>query len=103
MLVRLVKLPLHPDHVASFLNLFDEIAPKIRAFDGCIHLELLQHVDFPGVVCTYSHWHSESHLDNYRQSDLFKENWAKTKPMFAAPPRAESYRMAHSAGQPPLE
>ena len=31
---------------------------------------------------TISHWDSEAALELYRQSELFKFTWAKTKPLF---------------------
>lgn len=31
---------------------------------------------------TLSHWESEENLEQYRQSELFKSTWAKTKVLF---------------------
>lgn len=90
-LVRIVQLTLAPDEVEHFLKMFDEVSPKIRSFDGCKHLELLQNPTYPNIVCTYSHWISISHLNAYRESQLFKSTWAQTKKMFAAPPQAQSF------------
>ena len=90
-LVRVVRLTLHPEEVDRFLTLFDSISSKIRNFDGCQHLELLQDSRFPNIVATYSHWESVYALEAYRHSELFKSTWSLTKAMFAAPPIAYSY------------
>lgn len=89
--VRLVQLTFHPERIEEFLALFDNVAPQIRSFDGCEHLELLQNSTFPNVFSTYSYWDSEASLGKYRKSDLFITTWAKTKKLFAAPPKAVSY------------
>ncbi|MBX2818854.1 MAG: antibiotic biosynthesis monooxygenase [Rhodothermaceae bacterium] len=91
-LVRLVQLTLRPDKTNEFLNLFDRVSPQIRSFEGCEHLELLQNPTYPNVLATYSHWRSDEDLQNYRNSEFFNSTWSVTKRMFAAPPRAISYR-----------
>lgn len=91
MLVRIVRMTFNPEAVETFLELFDRSAPKIRAFSGCLHLELLADSRYPNVISTYSRWASESALNVYRESDLFTETWTQTKTMFAAPPEAYSY------------
>ena len=42
------------------------------------------------IFFTYSYWENEQDLENYRNSDLFKDIWAKTKPMFNDKPVAWS-------------
>lgn len=81
-----------PDEVSNFQALFAERKDNIRAFDGCMHLELWQDVHSPQVFFTYSVWQSESHLDHYRYSDFFKDTWAQTKALFAEKPSAWSVR-----------
>ena len=39
---------------------------------------------------TYSYWEAQENLDSYRQSDLFKNVWAKTKILFNDKPQAWS-------------
>ena len=92
-LIRIVQLTIHPDKVDDFLRLFDDVSSKIKTFDGCIHLELLQNPVYPSLIATYSHWVSHDHLDVYRKSELFKSTWAETKKLFAAPPQATSYSL----------
>lgn len=78
------------EKVDSFLENFDRNKEKIRAFEGCQHLELLQQTDQPNVYFTYSYWNSEQDLNSYRNSPLFKEVWAFTKTLFSDKPAAWS-------------
>lgn len=78
------------DKVLNFLEIFDESKTQIRAFEGCQHLELLQDQTQANVYLTYSHWQSPEALECYRNSDLFRSTWAKTKVLFAEKPMAFS-------------
>jgi heme-degrading monooxygenase HmoA len=51
---------------------------------------LLRDADKPHIFCTYSIWESEAHLENYRNSALFKEVWKFTKSLFLEKPVAFS-------------
>jgi len=42
------------------------------------------------VFFTYSYWDSEKDLNNYRDSQLFKEVWSNTKILFNLKPEAWS-------------
>jgi len=97
MLVRLVRLTLAPQHRERFLALFDAAAPEIRAVDGCQHLELWEDTRFANALTTYSLWRNATALDAYRTSTLFQTTWAKTKPLFAAPPQAFSHTVRRHA------
>lgn len=88
-MIRIVKLTLQEECVTEFLANFNKQKAHIRAFDGVQHLELLNDKNNPNIFFTYSIWESEQHLENYRNSDLFKSIWAVTKPMFAA--KAEAW------------
>lgn len=90
MLVRIVKLGIDTKHIEAFLANFEASKEKIRDFNGCNFLELYQEKDNKNVFFTYSYWTSETDLNNYRNSDLFKGIWAKTKPMFNDKPEAWS-------------
>ena len=79
-----------PDALPVFLPLFDQTAPRIRAFPGCLHLELWQDERYPNILTTYSHWVDAPALAAYRESLLFRETWTRTRPLFAAPPVAHS-------------
>lgn len=86
-----------PDAVDQFLDLFDDAAPKIRAFAGCRHLELWRDQNAPHVCTTYSHWESKEVLDRYRNSDLFRETWSTVTSWFADRPEAHSYSVIRPA------
>lgn len=78
------------DKVEEFLEIFNRSKYQIRAFEGCMHLELLRDKNAPNIMFTYSHWLSEEHLNAYRDSELFKITWANTKALFADKPVAFS-------------
>ena len=78
--------------IDSFLKTFHDSKEKIRAFEGCLHLELLQDKYHTNVYSTYSHWESEEALNKYRDSELFKDVWSNTKILFDAKPTANSYQ-----------
>lgn len=79
-----------PESIADFLAMFDEKKELIRGFEGCEFLELYQDKNNSGIFFTYSHWKNEQHLENYRNSSLFKETWAQTKTYFNDKPEAWS-------------
>ncbi|MEL0644902.1 antibiotic biosynthesis monooxygenase family protein [Olleya sp. Ti.3.14] len=90
MFVRIVKLSFAEENIATFLANFETVKFKIRNFKGNQLLELYQDKTNPNVFFTYSYWDNESDLENYRNSDLFKGVWTKTKPLFNAKPEAWS-------------
>lgn len=90
MFVRIVKLSFAEENIATFLANFEIAKFKIRNFKGNQLLELYQDKTNPNIFFTYSYWDNESDLENYRNSDLFKGVWAKTKPLFNAKPEAWS-------------
>lgn len=90
MIVRIVKMEFEQAKVNTFLDLFHSTSDKIANYDGCMELNLLNSIDKTNVFFTYSIWKSEEHLDNYRNSELFKQTWTKTKAMFSNKPEAWS-------------
>ena len=87
-----------PEKIEDFLANFEANKNKIRNFEGCRHLELLRDKDNTNRFFTYSHWNDETALENYRNSELFKGIWAKTKVMFNEKPEAwsvESIDVSH--------
>ncbi|RDV15847.1 antibiotic biosynthesis monooxygenase [Pontibacter diazotrophicus] len=91
MIVRIVRMTFKPENTEEFLEIFRSSKEKIRAFEGCKHVELLQDVNTPNVYSTYSLWESEAHLNEYRNSELFGQVWPITKKLFADKPQAWSY------------
>jgi len=90
MFKRIVKLEFKEANIPTFLNDFDQVKDKIRAFPGCKSLELLQDKSDEGIFFTYSTWESEEALEAYRKSELFGEVWPKTKALFRDKPKAWS-------------
>jgi len=89
MIIRIVKMTFEPDKVSDFLKIFDDSKQYIRNMEGCTGLELLKDIKSPTLFFTYSHWQSENDLNNYRNSELFKSVWSKTKLLFAS--KAEAW------------
>ncbi len=90
MILRIVQMSFHPQHIAAFTALFEERKQTIRSFPGCTHLELWQDANNPNIFFTYSNWNSEADLNHYRFSEFFKDTWGKTKALFDAKPQAWS-------------
>jgi heme-degrading monooxygenase HmoA len=90
MFVRIVKMSFHTKHVSKFLAVFEDKKQLIRGSNGCKLLELYQDKTNPEIFFTYSYWESEQDLENYRNSELFKNVWAKTKALFNDNPAAWS-------------
>ncbi len=87
-MIRIVKMTFAPELVSDFEALFDKNKSKIRAFEGCTHLQLLQDINQTNVFFTYSFWEHPNNLENYRNSALFNEVWTATKKLFSAKPEA---------------
>ncbi len=93
MIVRIVRMEFMPEKVKDFMDLFTATRSKIASFEGCTGLQLLNDTQTTNVFFTYSNWESEKHLDNYRNSELFKQTWTKTKAMFSNKPQAWSLQI----------
>ena len=101
MIKRIVKLTFQSDQVNTFLQNFDKNKHNIRAFPGCLYLELLRDIDQHHVFFTYSFWDDPTSLEAYRQSELFGQVWKQTKVLFAE--RAEAWSVeSHDLVQPLL-
>ena len=92
MITRFVKMSFQPGKEEDFLAIFNNSCDKIRAFDGCKFLELLQDSKQSNIFFTHSKWESENHLNNYRNSELFQLTWRATKALFADKPEAWSLK-----------
>jgi quinol monooxygenase YgiN len=90
MIQRIVQLRFRPEATADFIAIFEASQDRIRAFPGCLHLELWRDRSDPRRFFTYSRWKSEAALEQYRHSDLFRSTWAKTKVLFSDRPVAYS-------------
>jgi len=90
MIIRIVKLSFKPEFVEDFIQIFKDSESLIKNFEGCQHVELLNDINQRNIFFTYSYWRSENDLNQYRQSDLFNNVWAKTKILFNDKPEAWS-------------
>ena len=86
---RIVKMTFRTDAIDEFLEHFQSIKEKIRNFPGCNGLKLIRSVDKDNILFTYSKWNTPEDLENYRNSELFKETWSYVKQLFEA--RAEAW------------
>ncbi len=98
MIRRIVHMTFEADAVDTFVAIFERSCEQIRAFPGCRELTLLQDIDQPNRFSTYSLWDDSESLESYRQSDLFRSTWAKTKVLFSDRPGAVSYRIVSHLG-----
>ena len=80
----------HPEYIDQFLANFEKKREFIRNSPGCRLLELYRGKQDTNIFFTYSYWDQEEDLENYRNSDLFKEVWAETKVLFNDKPEAWS-------------
>lgn len=90
MLVRIVKMSFDNNQIDVFIDHFNYNKNKIQNFKGCLLLELYRDKLQPNIFFTYSHWEKEQDLNAYRNSELFKTLWAKTKMLFNSKPEAWS-------------
>ena len=65
---------------------------EIRAECESDAIELLQDYNLPNSFSTYSYWQSEEDLNNYRNSEIFNDVWARTKVLFSEKPIAFSLK-----------
>ena len=89
MFTRIVKMQFEKENIPAFLSNFETVRGKIRNFPGCEFLELYNDKNDRTIFFTYSRWKDETDLENYRSSELFREVWRQTKPMFSG--KAEAW------------
>jgi quinol monooxygenase YgiN len=90
MISRIVRMQFRAGEREAFLDIFEASKHQIRQFRGCQYLRLYNEAGHPEIFFTYSIWTSAAHLDAYRNSELFRTTWAKTKALFAAEAEAWS-------------
>ncbi len=93
MIERIVKMGFNPEQVDAFLAIFEQNKDKIQNFEGCSYVKLLRDTKQTNQFFTYSHWESEEHLNNYRNSALFRGVWENTKNKFNQKPEAWSTKL----------
>lgn len=95
MIKRIVRMKFKPESVTEVLAVLETKVTSIRAREGCHFLEILQDIDDPTILFSYSYWTSQVHLDNYRASNLFGEVWPFLKRNFEEAPQANSVNVLH--------
>ena len=93
MIVRIVKMTVKKEHIDEYISFTASLKARIIAFEGCQYLDILQDIDNPRVVFSYSLWDTPEHLHAYRGSDFFKRSWARIKLWFDEKPEAWSTKM----------
>lgn len=83
------------EEIETFRNIFLSKKSLITDMPGCHSAVLWQDLQNPCVFMTYSIWDDASCLENYRNSDLFKDVWKRTKPLFSA--QAQAWSLEESA------
>lgn len=97
MIIRIVKLSFHQEHISTFKTIFEESKQKILAQEGCHKVEMLQDINAKNIFFTYSWWSTQGDLNRYRESELFEGVWAKTKILFNDKPLAWSTEKINEA------
>jgi len=90
MIIRIVKLEIHKDHINDFRSLTHRERQDILNFGGCTFLKIYQDIHNDCTFFSHSHWENEKSLNIYRHSDFFQGNWKQVKQWFTAPPQAWS-------------
>ena len=85
------------DKIDEFLSNFNKNKDKIKSSKGCNFLELYRDKTDPTIFFTYSYWESDLELENYRNSELFKNVWSITKQLFDDKPEAWSMNKIYSS------
>lgn len=91
-ILRIVRLSFVEEEIATFIKIFNESQPKIEAFEGCISVQLKKDYHHNNIFYTISHWENHEALDKYRESELFKTTWTKTKALFNDKPQVFSLK-----------
>jgi len=92
MIIRIVRMNFRPENIKAFLDIFNDSKSYIIESKGCLHVELWQDLTESHVFVTHSHWESEEALNEYRNSQFFREIWKKTKNLFKEKPMAFSVK-----------
>lgn len=89
-ITRIVRLSFEESKIDNFLHIFETSKSKISNFPGCRKLDLMRDYNDLNVYYTVSQWETNDDLNKYRNSELFKITWAKTKLLFNDKPYAFS-------------
>ncbi len=82
MITRIVKLEIQETQTENFRKAFKDNHQQISNFPGCLDVKLVFDSNNPKIHFTISTWESETDIENYRNSQLFKSIWSTVKPWF---------------------
>jgi quinol monooxygenase YgiN len=89
-MIRIVKLTFKPEHIQEFFDFIEPYRAKINSVEGCHGVQILQGIENPSQIFTYSNWDREESLEAYRNSELFQHVWSIVKVWFGDKPEAWS-------------
>ena len=69
--------------IEDFKKFFLVVNQRILEFQGCREVCLWQDLENPNALFTLSTWDSPADLEEYRQSEFFRQTWEKAKSMFS--------------------
>lgn len=49
----------------DLINIFEQILPDTRAYDGCISVDVYQNQDEPDIVVLVEQWQTRAHYEKY--------------------------------------
>lgn len=90
MITRIVKLEIKEGQGENFVNIFKKNKVQILKFEGCIDVELFNDTMDENIYFTISKWNEEQDLENYRNSEFFKNLWPDAKNLFKSKANAWS-------------
>ena len=80
---------LKPGRKEMFMAIFDQVRTSIETQPGCLGLEIWESMhEHQYSIWTISSWQSVQHLDQYRESELFRKTWTQVKPLFSSKAQA---------------
>jgi len=65
-----------------FIQLFEIHREAISSMPGCQSLQIFHDLDSTCVFFTVSNWQTDDHLQQYRNSMVFKSLWPEVKSLF---------------------
>lgn len=81
------------ENIDEYISFTASLKTRIKSFEGCQFLDILQDIDNPKIIFSYSLWDTVEHLEFYRASEFFRESWTTIKQWFDDKPEAWSTEM----------
>lgn len=91
MLVIRILLNVIPEHRNQFTMLMEEDTKSTKAYAGCEHFAIYQHVNDENHFILYEEWASKEQFYVYRDSEAFKERSSRIFPLLNGEPQLAYY------------